>query len=173
MKKIICGFLTLILFACVAPKAFASCDYTKYCVEPYDLSSGFSKYFCKFTGTDLVVNKLVQSILKKELKKSTREKFEVELDSFSTKDLSEGRFKSLSISGKDLEIEGIYLSSLDIITICDFNYIDMSDKSTIRFKENLLMQYDIVISQNDLNKTMDSAGYMAMLNTINITGLNQ
>ena len=35
------------------------------------------------------------------------------------------------------------------------------------------MQYDIVISQNDLNKTMDSAGYMAMLNTINITGLNK
>ena len=47
----------------------------------------------------------------------------VKLESYSSKDLKNGIFKSLYIQGDDVAINDIHLTYLEMQTLCDFNYI--------------------------------------------------
>lgn len=166
MKKL----LTLGLMILMTNSANAACNYVDKCAStPYDLTSKATQNIYKYTGMTALSEGIAQSIIKKELKKATKEKFKVKIDTYSAKDLAQGRFKSMSIRGKDLEIEGVYLSTLNISTLCDFNYVDISDSSVIKFKENMVLHFDTAISNDDLQKTMNSTGYLKMINSVNMT----
>lgn len=167
MKRLV---LILGLMVFTSTQAFALCDYSSMCApKPYDLSSRGCQLTSKVTGMTFLAEKLAQSIIKRELKKETKEKFKVQMKSYSLNDLVHGRFKSLKISGKNLEIDGIYLTSLEAKTVCDFNYVEL-DKKSIKFKENMLMNFAIEISDVDLRKTVQSKGYLDMLNRVNLSG---
>lgn len=170
MKKLvlIVGIvLSLLLF--YSEKSFAACDYSYKCApQAYDLTSKKSQFVSKITGMNFLAEKIAQIIIKGQLKKATKEHFKVEIKSYSASDLLQGRFKSLEISGKNLEIDGAYLSSLNIKTLCDFNYIELNQKS-IKFKENMVMGFSTEISNTDLNKTINSSGYLDMLNKTNLS----
>lgn len=168
MKKIVLA-LCLMIF-CAIP-VFAQCDYTNFCAEkPYDLSSNVGQITSKVTGMTFLSEKIAQAIIRHELKKETKSKFKVEMRSYSANDLMHGRFKSLKISGKNLNIEGIHLSSLDIKTLCNFNYVVPKKKSVV-FKENMVLGFSTVISSDDLSKTVKSSGYLDVLNGVNFSGM--
>lgn len=169
MKKLVL-LLGLIFFT--AGQAFAICDYTSMCAQPYDLSSKSAQITSNITGMTFLTEKIAQSFIKSALKKETKEKFKVEMKSFSANDLMHGRFKSLKISGKNLEIEGVYLTSLNVQTLCDFNYVELNlNKKSIKFKENMIMGFSTEISDKDLRKTVQSTGYLEMLNKINLSSM--
>lgn len=173
-------FLCLILVygTCQIQSLAANCkalgckkDYSTMCApKPYGLSSRPCQITSRVTGMTFLAEKIAQKIIKGELKKATKEKFKVEMKTYSLKDLAEGKFKSLKIYGKNLEIDGVYLSSFESKTLCDFNYVQL-DKKTIKFKENMVMDYAIEISNNDLKKTVQSSGYIDMLNKINLSAV--
>lgn len=169
MKKLV---IVLGLICCLfSTKAFAiTCDYSSYCApKPYNLSSQNCRTIQKITGMNFLTEKIAQNIIKKELKKATKEKFKVEMKSYSAKDLIQGKFKSLKFSGKNLEIEGAYLSSFEAKTLCEFNSVELV-KNTIKFRENMVMDFAIEISNSDLKKTVKSTGYLDSLNKINLSG---
>lgn len=173
MKKLILIFgLMAGLMVITSTQAMAVCDYSTYCApKAYDLSSKGLQITQKMTGMTFFTEKIAQMIIKSQLKKATKEKFRVEMKSFSMNDLMHGRFKSLKLSGKNLEIEGVYLSSLEAKTVCDFNYVELDKKSkSIKFKENMVMDFGIQISDTDLKKTVKSTGYLNNLNTVNLSG---
>lgn len=157
MKKFLL-VLFLIIF-CTVP-AFAVCDYSQMCAPK---AYGVSAHGCPFFA-----EKFAQFIIRKELKKATKEKFKVEMKSYSARDLAQGRFKSLKISGKNLEIDGVYITSLEAKTLCGFNYVQL-DKKSIKFKENMVMAFSTEISNNDLRKTVNSIGYLEKLNQTNLS----
>ena len=168
MKRLIL-LINLMIF-CVTP-AFAVCDYSQMCsVKAYNLSSKGSQITSNVTGMTFLAEKIAQSIIKKELKKATKEKFKVEIKSYSAQDLAQGRFKSLKISGRNLEIDGTYLTLFELKTLCDFNYVELSKKD-IKFKENMCLGFALEISDTDLKKTIQSTGYLDMLNKINLSGM--
>lgn len=168
MKKLIL-ILGLIVFC--STQAFAACDYSDKCMAtPYDLSLKGCQITSKVTGLTFLTEKFAQLIIKNELKKATKEKFNVEIKSFSAQDLAQGRFKSLKISGKNLEIEDVYLTYLEAHTVCDFNYVELKN-NTLKFKENMVMKFAIEISDTDLRKTIKSAGYLDMLNKVNLSSM--
>lgn len=169
MKKLV---VILGLICCLfSTKAFAiTCDYSGYCApKPYDLASQNCRNIQKITGMNFLTEKIAQSIIKKELKKATKEKFKVEMKSYSAKDLMQGKFKSLKFSGKNLEIDGAYLSSFEAKTLCEFNSVELT-KNIIKFRENMVMDFAIEISNSDLKKTVKSTGYLDSLNKINLSG---
>lgn len=167
MKKLV---LLLGLMVFTASQALAICDYSCMCpTKAYDISSKGGQIVSNVTGMTFISEKVADMIIKKELKKATKENFKTEIKSYSANDLAHGRFKSLKISGKNLNIDGTYLTSLDAKTLCDFNYIDLS-KKTIKFKENMVMSFSMQISDSDLRKTINSTGYLDMLNKINLSG---
>lgn len=168
MKKLI---IILGLIFLTSSQAFAICDYSCMCPEkPYDVSSRAGQVTSSITGMTFLSERLADVIIKKELKKATKEKFKVEMKSYSANDLAHGRFKSLKISGKNLDIEGVHLSSFEAKTACNFNYVDLSKKS-IRFKENMVMNFAMEISDSDLRETIQSSDYIKKLNSVNLSAL--
>lgn len=166
MKRLV---LILCLLVFSSTQVFAICDYSAKCApKAYDLSSKGAQITSKITGMTFLTEKIAQTIIKKELKKATKEKFKVEMKSYSANDLMHGRFKSLKISGKNLDIDGVYLTSLEAKTLCDFNYVELY-KNNIKFKENMVMDFAMNISSQDLQKTIQSTGYLDKLNKTNLS----
>lgn len=175
MKKLILvGSLMTSLMASLVmglnSPAFAGCDYSTFCPsQAYDLTSKPGRIISKGTGATFLAEKVGQRIIKRELRKATSQNFDVRLKSYSLKDLYNGRFKSLRISGKNLNIEGVHISSLDVKTLCDFNYIERAGDS-IKFKENMALGFATEITDADLTKTMQTNGYLDKLNCVNVEG---
>lgn len=168
MKKVLL-MLCLIIFSTMP--VFAQCDYNDFCAEkPYDLSSKAGQITSKVTGMTFLSEKIAQAIIRHELKKEIKAKFKVEMKSYSANDLVHGRFKSLKISGKKLDINGIHLSTLDIKTLCNFNYVVPKKKSVV-FKENMLLGFSTEISNQDLSQTVKSKDYLNVLNSVNFSGM--
>lgn len=166
MKKVL---LTL-LFLIIGQAGFASCD-IQSCVAPYDLTSGFSRFFSKITGQNFIASKIGESLTKKAIKKEiTSGKIDVNLKSFSTRDLKAGRFKSLEITGKDVVVDGIYISYFNTKTLCDFNYVVQDKNGKVIVKEDIPVRVNVVITEDDLNSTMNSSDYKRMLSDINTIG---
>lgn len=169
MKKLV---LILGLLFITSSQTMAVCvDYSNMCApKAYDLTSRGGQIASKITGMTFLSEKIAQAIIKKELKKATKEKFKVQMDAYSAFDLAHGRFKSLKLTGKNLDLDGVYLTSLEAQTLCGFNYIQL-DKKNIKFKENMVMGYKVEISNNDLQKTVKSTGYLDMLNKIKLSAM--
>lgn len=167
MKKIV---LLIILMVFYAIPSFAVCDYFNLCPKKsYGLSSKMGRAVSNGIGATSLSEKIAQARIGSELKKATHQHFDVYVKSYSFQDFIHGRFKSIIISGKNLDIEGAHISSLDLKTLCDFNYVQFN-KSPVRFKENLIVGFTMVISDNDLMQTIKSNGYLDQLNCVNVKG---
>lgn len=167
MKKI--AFLIILMVFYAAP-SFAVCDYFNLCPKKsYGLSSNMGQTISRGIGATSLSEKIAQARIRSELKKATHQHFDVYVKSYSFQDFVHGRFKSIVISGKDLDIEGAHLSSLELKTLCDFNYVQFN-RTPIRFKENLIVGFTTVISDDDLMQTMKSNGYLDKLNCVNVEG---
>lgn len=168
MKKIIL-VLGLIFFGTTA---FGACDDLQ-CPEPYDLTSSTSQFFSRITGQRLLSEKIGERILKKTIQKNiTKGHVKVDISSFSTKDLKAGRFKSATITGKNISIQGIDISYFQARTLCDFNYITEDKNGNVAIKENMPLQIKIIMTEADINNTMDSSDYKRLINNINNIGGN-
>lgn len=161
MKKAI----LIILFLLFGTASFASCDCA--CVEPYNLTSGVSRFFSKVTGQNFLAEKIAGHLIKKEVKKDFQKgKIKANLKSYSVRDLKAGRFKSIKINGKDLISDGAYITSFNAKTLCDFNYIAVQDDNII-IKENVPIAFEAVITEDDLNRAIESFQYKKLINDIN------
>lgn len=167
MKKIILCMLLLL----VAQSVQAQDCSTLKCPAPYDLTSGFSRRMSKVTGQRFLSEKIGESLTKKAIKKNiTSGDIKVNLDAYSVRDLKAGRFKSLEVKGKNIDIQGIYVSSFNAKTLCNFNYIANDKKGNYIVKEDIPASFNAEITEDDLNKTMSSTDYKRMIDDINSIG---
>lgn len=167
MKKIILGLVMLLAVQSVQAQ---DCSTLK-CSAPYDLTSGFSRGISTVTGQRFMAEKIGESLVKKAIKKNvTSGDVKVNLDSYSTRDLKAGRFKSLEINGKNVNIQGVYISSFNAKTLCNFNYIANDKKGNYIVKEDIPAAFKAEITEQDLNRTMNSADYRRMIDDINGIG---
>ncbi|MGN1124881.1 MAG: hypothetical protein ACI4SM_01720 [Candidatus Gastranaerophilaceae bacterium] len=167
------SFLSLVLISALSLSASAS-DMSTYCASPHDLSLKGTQILTNVTGMTLLTQAVANSIVKSELKKSTGANgFKVKMKSFSAKDLVDGRFKSLNITGKNLNFDGVYVSEFNANTVCNFNYIKATRKN-VYFKDNFVMNYNMTVSDSDLRKTVLSKDYLSVLKSLNLKtyGLN-
>lgn len=164
MKKVVLLLGFMFLGSCIS---FASdCDYK--CVEPYNMSSKISSFFSSVTGLNFTRTKISEIVLKKSLSKSVDgKKLKVNIDSYSGKDLANGIFKSIEISGKELNVEGVHLSSVNLKSVCDFNYVTYDKKGNLTFKEDFPMSFELQMSADDINKTMQSDKYTNAVKNLN------
>lgn len=162
MKKII---LLLGIVLSTATAAQAACEYQ--CVEPYNMNTKFKTFISKASGFNaLTVNK-AESLFEKEiLKVVSSDDLKVEMESYSPRDLRNGIFKSLHLKGKNVVLNDIQLASLDLKTLCDFNYIKYVDKEIV-FVEDMPMSFNMEMTQSSLNKTIQNAKYQKVINDFN------
>lgn len=166
MKKII---IFLGLFALTINSGLCGdCDYT--CSEPYGLSHGASRFMSAVTGSNFVAEQVAEVILKKEVLKTAQGNIKTHIDSYSVKDLKKGIFKSMSIKGKNVNMDGVYFTSFDMHTLCNFNYISQEDPKNPVFMEPLPLAFSVVMSEEDLNKTMQNDSYKRIITDVNRLG---
>ncbi len=172
MKKIILMLMliTSVMYTQFDQNVFAntntSCDVK--CVEPYGLTSNTSRFFSSITGQNFLAEKIGAGLLKKAIKNNIESgSIKTDLQSYSVRDLKAGRFKSIEISGKNINAQGVYISSFTLKTLCNFNYIVDNKKGDVIIKENMPMSLSVEITEDDLNKTMLSADYKRIISDVN------
>ena len=172
MKKIILMLMliTSVMYTQFDQNVFAntntSCDVK--CVEPYGLTSNTSRFFSSITGQNFLAEKIGAGLLKKAIKKNIESgSIMTDLQSYSVRDLKAGRFKSIEISGKNINAQGVYISSFTLKTLCNFNYIVDNKKGDVIIKENMPMSLSVEITEDDLNKTMLSSDYKRIISDVN------
>lgn len=169
MKKIVLG---LVLLLAVQGAQAQDCSTLK-CPTPYDLTSGFSRGLSTVTGQKFLSEKIGEKLVKKAIKKNiVSGDIKADLDAYSVRDLKAGRFKSLEVSGKNVDIQGIYVSSFNAKTLCNFNYIANDKRGNYIVKEDIPVAFNAVVTEEDLNKTMNSSDYKRMIDDINSIGGN-
>lgn len=167
MKKIA---LFLIMMCFFATPSFGECNYSGFCPKKaYDISSKKRQEFSRKIGATTLSEKIAQKRIKEDLRKLTNQNFNVAVKSYSFWDVYRGRFKSVSISGENLNLNGVYLTSLELKTLCDFNYVKLN-KKPIQFKENMVIGFIVEISDDDLIKTIHTSGYLDKLNCVDVKG---
>ena len=162
MRKII---LLLGLLLAVNNTSYAACDYS--CTAPYNMNAKYKTFFSAISGYNSFVENKAESILEKEIAKFiVSDNLKVDIESFSPGDLKNGIFKSSEITANDLVVNDIHLSYLNLSSLCDFNYIK-SNGSDVTFMEDFPMSFDIVMTQDDINRTMKHERYQKIVKNIN------
>ena len=164
MKKILLLIGLFIGCACYA----SNCE--EICVEPYNLSHGASRFMSAITGSNLTGEKIAQILIKKSITKQAKGKFKVKVDSYSVKDLKKGIFKSFSLTGKNVDLGEVYFTELNLHTVCKFNYIELDSNNKPIFKETLPLSFSVVMTADDINKTMNGSSYRHIIDSINSLG---
>ncbi len=162
MKKII---LLLGMLVAVNSACFAACDYS--CVTPYNMNTKTRTFFSAISGYNSIVENSVEATIKKEiLKFASADNLYVDLESYSPGDLRNGIFKSIEIKANNVLINDIHLTSLDLRSLCDFNYIKQSGSDVV-FMEDFPMEFNMVMTQDVINKTMTHARYQNIIKELN------
>ena len=161
MKKIV-----LILALLAGSASFAQCDVQ--CPAPYGLTSQTSRFFSVVTGQNFLAEKIGGALIKKAVKKEINSgTIKAKLDSYSVRDLKAGRFKTIEITGKNVNAQGVFISNFSLKTLCDFNYIVDDKKGNVIVKENIPMALAVEVTEQDLNNTMNSADYKRVIADVN------
>lgn len=161
MKKIV-----LILALLFGSTCFAQCEVQ--CTPSYGLTSGVSRFFSVVTGQNFLAEKIGGALIKKAVKKEINSgTIKANLDSYSVRDLKAGKFKSIEITGKNVDAQGVFISHFHLKTLCDFNYIVDDKKGNVVVKEDIPMALDVEITEQDLNNTMNSADYKRVIDDVN------
>ena len=167
MKRFLFVFIMAVML--VTP-AFASNGVSMMCTEPYNLSSGASRFMSSASGSNLLAERLIASYIKKELKKILEGDFNIHVSSYSVKDLKKGIFRSFTFDGTNLILEGVHFDSFEFATLCDFNYISIADIKNPVVMENIPIAFSAVLTEDNLNATMQSSGYNKLIDDLNMLG---
>lgn len=159
MKKI---YIITCLMLLLSTRAFAACDYMNRCPE--------APSFSKMLQTPPFIESFAQNIVKTQLKNATGLDFDVLLKSFTIADLFNGKFSSLTLSGKNIIIQGFHFSSLTIRTLCPFNSIDINSRP-IKTRENMVVGVWAEVSAADLINTISYGDYLSKANSANLSKL--
>lgn len=117
-------------------------------------ASPFVRFTTNALGYNLITKKIASSAIEKALNKSAKGDYKVTIDSFSGVDLKKGIFKGMKIYGENISVDDeLYVSRLYMNTTSDYNYVDYK-KRPIVFKTDVPMNYKIIITEDDLNKSL-------------------
>lgn len=158
MKK----FLVLLLIFC-AQVTFAE----ELCPTTYELTSGWGKFASRASGSNFIHTTILERYLEKQISKKLGGNFDVKIDSFSTPDLKDGKFRSLQAVGENLEIDKVTVSKATLNSICSFNQIEKTENSQYRFVTDFPADLTIELSAADLNQMTQTTDYKKMLREIN------
>ncbi len=137
------------------------------CPTAYELTSGLSSFMSRATGSNFIHTKLLEHYLEKQLAKKLPGKFEIQIDSFSTPDLKNGKFRSLTAVGENIILDELSISKATVNSICDFNRLEKTENSTYRFAEDFPANITIELSAADINQITQTTDYKRTIREIN------
>lgn len=166
MKKFLAFITSILLLSNITMAQTTYC-----CSVPYELSSPIARSLTNAMGCNFVAKKTARIAIIKLLKRHSQGDYDVKINSYSAMDLKKGKFKSAEVIGKNLNVQGIYISELKMNTLCDYNWIDYSKKPAV-FYTDVPVKFNAEISEDDLNKTLINLGYIKRIMDLNFGGVS-
>ena len=163
MKKIII-FLAFIL----SFNSAIAVDYSSYCPAEKSTSS-FLGNIGSIIGVNFINRVILQNRLASAIKKETDSKFDVDIESIFGSSVLSGAFKSLSAKSKSVGYHGIYMTDFSVQTACPFNYVSFKD-GKLAFPENIVLNYKTSVTQEDIDKILNSDLYKNAIKKMNKDG---
>lgn len=161
MKKILFLSITLIL----SINSTLAKDYSQFC-STNSANKTFLGNIASISGYNSISRNIIENQIANALKKETNSKFDVKIDSFLGTNVKNGEFKSLKANSDNIFYNGIYMSDVNIETICPYNKVDYRNK-TLTFDENLALKYSASITQDDLDKLLKESSYQKIIDKMN------
>ena len=153
MKKIL-SLVILIGLSCGV--TFAADKYSEDCLKN-------SKHFAIMNP---MAEGIVEHAIKRALKKETGANFKVKFTGYTLSSMKKGIFKELELTGKDVAVDEMIIPYVHLKSLSDYNYVDYT-KDPIQFKSDMTYAYDMLLSEESLNKALEHGNYKAVLNNIN------
>ena len=144
MKKVIS---ILICMLCI--QVFAS-DFYCHNDTPSKNAAGI---IASASGFNMAARNIAQHQISNALKKQTGAKFDIKIKSWWGANILNGEFQDFSAKTKQYAYKKIYLSDLEINSLCSYNKIEYKDK-TAKFKYDTPLKFSAAITQNDLNNML-------------------
>ena len=160
MKKIIICLAVLLSFNNVY-----ALDYMSYCPAEKQ-STSFLGNIASITGVNFLNRILLQNRLASAVKKETNSKFDINIESIFGSSVLSGAFKSLSAKSSSVGYKGIYMSDFSVNTVCPYNYVSFKD-GKLSFPETLVLNYKTSITQEDIDKILNSDLYKNAIKKMN------
>jgi len=137
----------------------------------YPISNPISRGIQRVLGLNIITTKIVETIIKNEISKLiTKGNVKVNINAYSAGDLIAGKIKSFDITGKNVAYNDVYLSSINVKSLCDFTYFDYK-KTPVMLNSPLFVNYNAEIKTAELEKIFASDSTKEALQGIKI-GIN-
>lgn len=118
------------------------------------------------SGMNFLFRNIIENVISSIIKKETNSKVEIKLSGFFGSNILKGEFSKLKASAKNFSYNGFYFSNLDVKTMCPYNHVSLIDDK-LKFNENLILDYSLEITQEDLAKISNSSEYKKTIEKMN------
>lgn len=149
MKKAIVLLFLILLFNQVQAS-----DYTKYC-STNSPKRTFGGNLASLTGVNLLTRNIAESIISNAIKDETNSKFKIKINNFYGTNILNGEIKSLKATSKKYAHDGIYLTDIDVKTVCSYNHVKYEDEK-LYFLENMVLEYNTILTKEDIRNILIS-----------------
>lgn len=145
--------------------------YTILFLPVYAKTDKNSKNYLKNKKHLALMNPLAESIAQKIIKKTLKKEigkghYKVKLESYTLGSLKKGIFKSLEIIGKDIVVENIPVSYLNLKTVSDYNWIDYNE-NPMKIKSDITFSYNLELTEDSLNEALENQDYQDVIKKVN------
>ena len=113
-----------------------------------------------------VAESVAEHTIKSALQKETGGKYKVHFEGYTLESMKKGIFKTLEITGTDVVSEEIPLPYVHVKSLSDYNYVDYTQNPVI-FKSDMQYEYDILLSEESINKALKHSNYQTVVDNIN------
>lgn len=160
MKKFL---LFLMLVVLSGQMVFAS----DLCQSSYDLTSGWNRFASRVSGSNFLHKTILEQYLEKQIAGYAQGKFDIKIDSFSTADLKDGKFKSLTATGENVVFGDVSASKINLNSLCSFNQLEKTENGTYRFVTDFPAEVTLEFNADDLNRVTNTTDYKKIIKQIN------
>ena len=148
---------------------FSGCAYAEdyVCPTTYVLNSGFGKFLSNVSGSNFLYTQALEHALERQAKKEFKGKFDVELKSFSKKDLKEGKFKSITATGENIQIDGVSFDKISLNSLCEFNQFAKNENGKYEFVQDFPADIKLELTPENINQIKELPEFKAKIEEIN------
>jgi hypothetical protein len=172
--NILAGFITVaVLFSNLLAFSVSKQSPDTCPSKPYPVSNFLTRNIQRFVGLNLGVTEIAEGAIESNITKLfDKGEVKVNIKGYSAMDLVAGKFKTAQLTAKNIAKDGVYISSLEARSLCDFTQIDRSNNTVVPVSP-IYVGFKGVFTDSDINNTVNSDQYRQKLRGVSIKLFNQ
>lgn len=141
------------------------------CVPVFAKTDKTSAEYLKNKKHLAIMNPIVENVAEKAIKKTLKKelgdgRYKVKFEGYTLGSMKKGIFRTLNITGKNLEIDEIPVPYLSLKSITDYNWIDFKE-DPVKIKSDITFSYDLDLTEKSISSAMKQKEFQKTLEKVN------